>query len=79
MSRFDLRYVQYGRLTRPVTTEECPWLPGDLPQGLQVRRYFGPTYGCVAPSGVAVLLPEVPDDPFFEVPADAIVWEKETP
>ena len=62
-------------LTRPVSTDECPWLDSDLPQGQHVYVYRGHTYGVVGPAGLAVS--RAPPDadaggPFFELPRDAV-------
>lgn len=58
--------------TREVTREECPWLPRDLVEGEEVFRYYGYTYGCISPTGVAVSLDGQDVTPFLEVPRDAI-------
>lgn len=66
---------QKGILNRPVTKEECPWLGSSLPKGKTVYRFSGHTYGVISSDGVAVT--EVADKtPFFEVPKDAVDWEK---
>ena len=60
-----------GRVTRLVMMEECPWLDNDVEAGTIVYRYYGATYGCIGPEGVAVTLCEdVP--PFFELPLSAL-------
>jgi hypothetical protein len=59
------------RLIRPVRVRECPWLEEDLPVGKVVYVYWGPVYGCIGESGIAVT--EEPNKlPFFEVPVDAV-------
>jgi len=62
-------------LTRRVSTDECPWLDSDLPQGQHVYVYRGHTYGVVGPAGLAVSRAppdEGADEPFFELPRDAV-------
>lgn len=39
-------------------------------KGDRLIRYFGPTYGCISPFGIAVVRRE--GDPFFEVPLDKV-------
>lgn len=58
-------------MTRDVTTDECPWLDADIPAGTILYKYWGYTYGCVSPAGIA-LTREQSEPPFFEVPRDAI-------
>lgn len=58
------------KLSRAVTTAECPWLEEDLPAGLEVHEFTGCTYGCVG-AGIAVTR-EAGVNPFFEVPRDAV-------
>lgn len=50
-----------------ITKKECPWLDKSLPKGLKVYPYYGATYGCVSPSGIAVTLVD-DQTPFFEIP-----------
>jgi hypothetical protein len=57
-------------LIRNVTKDECPWLDTDLPEGLEVHKYSGCTYGCIG-AGIAVTR-EPGQTPFFEVPRDAV-------
>ena len=65
--------AQKGQISRPVTKEECHWLKQDLAEGKIVFRFGGYTYGCIAPTGVAVS--DSPDEhPFYEVPEDAVTW-----
>jgi|TARA_Y100000310_G_C20548630_1_gene746886 hypothetical protein len=64
-----------GQLNRSVTTTECPWLDGDLPEGKVVHRYDGVTYGCITESGVAVT-DEPNQTPFYEVPRDSVTWKE---
>lgn len=63
-----------GFLTRTITTTECSWLDHPLKKGTTVFRYTGPTYGCITPAGVAVLL-EPREFPFVEIPRNAIQWD----
>jgi hypothetical protein len=58
------------KLSRAVTKKECPWLDEDLPAGLEVHKFSGCTYGCVG-AGIAVTR-EPGENPFFEVPRDAL-------
>ena len=59
------------QITRLVTTEEAPWLKKDLQAGTIVYEFFGVTYGCIGPDGIACT--KEPDKtPFFEVPRNAV-------
>jgi hypothetical protein len=62
-----------GILNRDVTIEECYWLNEDLKEGTVIYRYLDCTYGCISSEGVAVTLKEN-EDPFMEVPWDAVSW-----
>eukprot|EP00619_Florenciella_sp_RCC1007_P011296 CAMPEP_0205909782 /NCGR_PEP_ID=MMETSP1325-20131115/4080_1 /ASSEMBLY_ACC=CAM_ASM_000708 /TAXON_ID=236786 /ORGANISM="Florenciella sp., Strain RCC1007" /LENGTH=287 /DNA_ID=CAMNT_0053276103 /DNA_START=103 /DNA_END=966 /DNA_ORIENTATION=+ len=68
-------------VTRPVTTDECPWLDANLAKGEHVFVYRGHTYGVVGPGGLAVSRapPEEDGDPepFFELPRDAVALHAE--
>lgn len=57
---------------RPITTDECPWLPSDIAAGQRLDRSTFPAYGCISPSGVAVQV----GNRAYEVPRSAVV---ETP
>lgn len=70
--------------TRKITTDECPWLGGSpestainglgigsIDEGEILHPFYGPTYGCVTPAGVAVSR-EPGRHPFFEVPRGAV-------
>lgn len=57
---------------RPITLDECPWLPTDIAAGQRLERSTMPTYGCISASGVAVDV----GGSFYEVPRSAVV---ETP
>ena len=59
------------RLSRDVTTAECPWLDRDFAAGEIVHRYSGHTYGIISPSGVACC-DEEGTTPFYEIPIDAL-------
>jgi hypothetical protein len=67
-------------VTRVVTDEECDWLPFNLYEGDILRPFHGYTYGCIAPTGVAVQPSQewldehdgYADSYFFEVPRDAV-------
>ena len=54
------------------------WIPDtaeneDVPAiGAIVYKFYGPTYGCITPQGVAVTLNENGDGPFFEVPYNCV-------
>jgi hypothetical protein len=43
--------------------------------GDTVYQFWGCTYGCISPGGVAVTRNPSGDYPFFEVPANAVKWE----
>ena len=58
------------KLIRAVTRQECPWLDADLPEGTEVHKYTGYTYGCISGKGVAISLEE--NGPFLEVPRTAL-------
>ena len=59
-------------VNRKLTTLEYPWLPRDLEEGTILFLFFGPTYGCVSYTGIAVT-EELNKEPFFEVPNNT-VW-----
>jgi hypothetical protein len=59
-------------VTRTVTTDECDWLDRDVIEGELVVAFFGCTYGCISPNGIAVSRTGPLDNPFFELPRDAI-------
>jgi hypothetical protein len=65
-----------GTLNRDVTIKECPWLERDMKRGYQVWRYFGFTYGCVSPNGIAVTH-DKDETPFFELPLGSIDFNYE--
>ena len=57
--------------TRNITTDECEWLRETIKQGTIVYKFYGHTYGCIG-SGIAVTFNEDEDNPFFELPYDAL-------
>ena len=63
-------------VTRRITRREQPWMAeGEVIEaGEVVYRYYGITYGCIGPGGVAVTRkpPHQPQLPFFQVPEDAL-------
>jgi len=59
------------KMLRDVTTDECGWLNKDMKKGDIVYRYYGCTYGCIGPKGIAVSIKEG-TTPFFEIPLDSI-------
>jgi hypothetical protein len=58
-------------VTRTVTTDECDWLEQDIQKGQIVFVFTGCTYGAIN-SGIAVSLTGAHDNPFFELPQDAL-------
>jgi hypothetical protein len=60
------------RVTRDVTPTECPWLERVICRNERVFIYTGHTYGCVGPGGVAVVKQPGSDEPFFELPRNAL-------
>lgn len=60
------------RFIRDVTVEECGWLSRDYKSGEEVYEFTGVTYGCISPAGVAVSEFDG-ENPFYEIPLDAIV------
>lgn len=63
-----------GVLKRNITTKECSWLKPGLKKGSVVYRYDKHTYGCIGNNGIAVS-DEPNEEPFYEVPKDAVDWE----
>lgn len=59
-------------LRRDVTQAECPWLDADMAAGTHVFEFYGATYGCIGHNGVAVTK-EDQENPFFEIPANALL------
>lgn len=57
-------------VTRTVTPDECHWLSEPVVMGTQVFRFYGLTYGCIGPDGIAVS--DYGDYPFYELPRDAV-------
>lgn len=60
------------RVTRTVTTHECPWLTEAVLEGTEVFEYRGADYGCINwLTGIAVTR-QPHSAPFFEVPRNAV-------
>lgn len=67
----DLQQISVPvRVTRDVPAEEN-YSGRAVAAGEVLYKYFGATYGCVSPAGVA-LTQEPGQTPFFEFPWDAI-------
>jgi hypothetical protein len=62
-----------GTILRELTPEQYYWISEIIPVGTEVKEFMGCTYGCISPSGIAVVLPDA--DYFTEVPIDAVKWE----
>lgn len=62
-----------GTINRRITKEECHWIPRNIDVGEHVTEYRGCTYGCVSPSGEAVIIDGI--EGFLEVPSNSITWE----
>ena len=58
-------------VTRDISTKECNWLEETITKGTVVYGFYGATYGCIGPRGVAVSFEEE-KNPFFELPRDAL-------
>lgn len=58
-------------VTRDVTVSECSWLDEDIKKGTVVYKYYGATYGCVNPYGIACTMEE-DKTPFLEIPLSAL-------
>jgi hypothetical protein len=58
-------------LTRDVSVTKCHWLDTNMKKGTMVYKYYGATYGCVSPYGVACTT-EKGKTPFFELPRTAL-------
>lgn len=71
-----MRIERTGSVRRTVTRAECFWLAKTVRVGTRVTEYFGATYGCISPRGIAVRLPR--DTAFTELPTDAIEWDTPT-
>jgi hypothetical protein len=64
------------KLKRIVSSIECPWLKENVNKGSVVYEYFGYTYGCIGPGGIACTKKDG-ETPFFELPFDALEEMKE--
>jgi hypothetical protein len=60
------------RVTREVTRDECPWLRRPLREGQVVYCFGGTTYGCVDYQVGTPCSFKPGENPFFEVPTDAL-------
>lgn len=70
MSALAERFV----LIRDVTRDECHWLDDRMVAGEVVFRFTGPTYGVIDhDSGMACSASGPKENPFFELPRDALV------
>jgi hypothetical protein len=58
------------RINRDLSIEEN-YSGREIKKGEEVFLFYGCTYGCIAPGGIAVSFVE-DQPPFFEVPEDAI-------
>jgi len=58
-------------VTRDVSIKECNWLKETITKGTVVYGFYGATYGCIGPSGIAVSWEE-DKNPFFELPYNAL-------
>ena len=61
-----------GVLKRTVTQQECPWLEKDFQEGEEIYYFPGCTYGCISSEGDAFTLSPTGDNPFFELPENAV-------
>jgi len=59
------------KVIRDITKKECSWLDRDIKKGETVYKYWGHTYGCISPNGVAIVFVKG-ETPFYEVPKDAV-------
>jgi hypothetical protein len=66
--------MTYYVLTRDVTPDECEWLDRTFREGETVVQFTGATYGCITGDGVACSLNG--DNPFFELPLDALAVKR---
>lgn len=64
------------KLKRTVSTTECPWLDENIEKGSIVYKYYGHTYGCISPLGIACTMKEG-ETPFLEIPRDSLELEEE--
>lgn len=64
-------------LIRDVPRSECNWLDRTVRKGETVYEFTGCTYGCIG-SGEAVTF-EAGENPFFELPANALAIVRPRP
>ena len=57
---------------RDVTIEECDWLQATIKKGTVVYKFYGTTYGCIGPGGIAITLEKNSKFPFLELPYSAL-------
>ncbi len=63
------------KLTRDVTRKECSWLKKDIKEGTIVHKFYGVTYECISPDGIAAT--SIKDKhPFFELPRNSVIENK---
>jgi len=60
------------QLTRDVTQTECDWLRKTFKKGDIVYKFYGATYGCISPNGIAITEDSNGGNPFIELPRDAL-------
>ncbi len=63
------------KLTRDVTRTECAWLKKDIKEGTIVHKFYGTTYGCISPGGIAATSVKG-EHPFFELPRSSVIENK---
>lgn len=61
----------YYCIIRTIEPSECHWLNEIVDAGTIVQRFTGVTYGCISPTGTAVLFE--PNGTFCEIPKDALL------
>ena len=59
------------KMIRDVTKEEYQYLDKDIKKGEIVYEYYGHTYGCIGPKGIAITFVKG-ETPFYEVPIDSV-------
>jgi hypothetical protein len=59
-------------VTRDITTDECEWLDKTIKEGTIVNKFYGTTYGCMGPDGIAVTFDKDGGNPFFELPYNSL-------
>lgn len=59
-------------VNRDLKKSKYPWLDNDIEKGTVVYRYYGCTYGCISPNGIAVSMEEN-EPPFLEIPSDSFI------